>query len=843
MTQNKKITIIIIIIGIATLFSILLIRDTSAQSASVWFPDGQGDSYLVPVDSLWGLKVPGLATSTTGCLGVNSTGWISASGSACGTGVGGGGDNPGFDFITIGGTSHSASSTRPFYFGQGLLAASSTLGYLNVGYINATSTTATSTFAGGLTVNGTGFVVNQGVPANSFIVNTNGNVGIGTAVPQALLSLAEGTTAAGGIQFGSDTYLYRDGTGQLTLAGNTSTTNHGVLAITNSDSNENGAIITGFNPTLNTGNAVGIVWGEDSSAYNSTYFQFVKVGDNSSSNRMDMGFSNVSNFLSITGLTNATFSGALTVQGAGNSQFTGNVGIGIDPVYPFAVSGVTYLSNGNGDNFLPYTDGNDYISAPNIIFRNSSNGEVARIITSTGSVGIGTTSPYSLLSISNSASTAANTPLFTIASTTAGTATSTLMTVLANGNVGIGTASPTSKLQVTDIGNTYISLNSTANTPEVALSMNTNTDSSNLWLTGINDDSAKNYSITYGPAITLAGTKFLITTTGNVGIGTTTPGQKLSVAGDILGNNIIGSYFTGTSTATSTFAGGASIAGLATTKGLTITGGSLNLNATNYTVLDGNGLISTSGTLAVGAGTCITVNANDFAVTSNCTDAATVDSIEGASLLRSNASDNYTSGTLTFDAATTLSIAGTLNYTNSATSSFKGGILTSQGFSGFFGSFRNLELGDGTASSTLKFDTSDGGQITIATSTSGRDVVLGATVKTFWGVSIASTTIDLGAGFGRANAIIPIPAKHYGYSISHIQCSTWGGTNVVVDLGPDNSAGSNDITCTPTSTTTRQRITGSNVFTFGQGGFLRIISQSGTNNWVFITAVGTTTPQ
>ncbi|NCP47519.1 hypothetical protein GW844_04005, partial [bacterium] len=63
------------------------------------------------------------------------------------------------------------------------------------------------------------------------------------------------------------------------------------------------------------------------------------------------------------------------------------------------------------------------------------NGILAHNTYISGNVGIGTTSPYSLLSISNSVSTAANTPLFTIASTTAGTATSTLLTVLANGNV------------------------------------------------------------------------------------------------------------------------------------------------------------------------------------------------------------------------------------------------------------------------------------------------------------------------------------------------------------------------------------------------------------------------
>lgn len=57
--------------------------------------------------------------------------------------------------------------------------------------------------------------------------------------------------------------------------------------------------------------------------------------------------------------------------------------------------------------------------------------------TAAGLTGIGTTSPYSLLSVSNSLTTAANTPLFTLASTTGGISTTTVFTVLANGNVGI----------------------------------------------------------------------------------------------------------------------------------------------------------------------------------------------------------------------------------------------------------------------------------------------------------------------------------------------------------------------------------------------------------------------
>ena len=133
-----------------------------------------------------------------------------------------------------------------------------------------------------------------------------------------------------------------------------------------------------------------------------------------------------------------TTSPATTLSTQGNEYTTGGLGVGL-----LNTTTGTIQSSGNilggGTLALSGTTGTTTIAAGQGFTIGGSQFVVQQ---GSGRIGIGTTSPYSLLSISNSATTAANTPLFTIASTTGGNSTSTLMTVLASGNVGIGTASP-----------------------------------------------------------------------------------------------------------------------------------------------------------------------------------------------------------------------------------------------------------------------------------------------------------------------------------------------------------------------------------------------------------------
>jgi hypothetical protein len=173
-----------------------------------------------------------------------------------------------------------------------------------------------------------------------------------------------------------------------------------------------------------------------------------------------------------------------------------------------------------------------------------------------GNVGIGTTTPYAKLSVMNTLG--GTTDLFVVSSSTSGAATSTALVVNKLGYVGVGTAAPTVKFHVVgsasetlmQIG-TYFNmradgvLNWGASAAQGVMSW----DTGKVWVggTGGND-----FELFAGGSV-----KMKILTTGNVGIGSTTPSYKLSVEGtSSLGNQAIAGYFTATTTATSTFAGG-----------------------------------------------------------------------------------------------------------------------------------------------------------------------------------------------------------------------------------------------------------------------------------------------
>lgn len=335
--------------------------------------------------------------------------------------------------------------------------------------------------------------------------------------------------------------------------------------------------------------SLGIATSQWTTSGSDIYYNTGKVGVGSSTPNWKLSVAGIGSFddyvrasyFSATSSTaTSTFAGGLSV--AGSSGLTvlqsGNVGIGtISPIYPLDVRGsglfgitkkflITSDYAGSGDlvsgalvsgigsngsiSFAPSTDagsvsgkivfgyynGSSWKSA--LEYSNSSGGSNTSLILQKngGNVGIGTNGPSVNLHIYG---------------TNSGDVMSRIQNTNASGRAVYQTYNNVGDVwEFSSMGSSYAgTLFGVSRARKAELITNTDgvigTTNSNFLLFGTNSTEVMR-----------------ITAGGNVGIGTTTPGQKLSVAGDILGNNFIGSYFTATSTtATTTLAGGLSVAG------------------------------------------------------------------------------------------------------------------------------------------------------------------------------------------------------------------------------------------------------------------------------------------
>jgi hypothetical protein len=274
-----------------------------------------------------------------------------------------------------------------------------------------------------------------------------------------------------------------------------------------------------YNRTGNNNTAVGLYasWGSsgNSNSYNSSLGSYALYGVTTGNYNTVMGYQ--SGYSVTTGSKN-TFLG--TNAASTTSTGSNNIAIGYN---------ITFAS----------TTGSNQLNIGNLIFGTGVNGEGTNL--STGNVGIGTSSPWAKLTLQGMYGS--TTALFDIASTTSsGGATSSLFTVLANGNVGVGIVNPSQMLDVYGtsatafihgVGTVGLALTSTSNSARNLIFVN---DGNNMYLKNSSDTGGQfnirgstNNDVAQFSFGAPSGT-FMLTSAGNIGIGTTTPGSLLTIA-------------------------------------------------------------------------------------------------------------------------------------------------------------------------------------------------------------------------------------------------------------------------------------------------------------------------
>ncbi|MDD5165366.1 MAG: hypothetical protein PHG25_02405, partial [Candidatus Pacebacteria bacterium] len=158
------------------------------------------------------------------------------------------------------------------------------------------------------------------------------------------------------------------------------------------------------------------------------------------------------------------------------------------------------------------------------------------------------------------------------------------------GNVGIGTATPTRTLDVIGSNNGVAAVFRKANTAN-GVALGSNISNNNSMISGIaaNGTSfAQLYIDPYNSGVDIGSGALVVLSTGNVGIGTTSPYAKLSVVGQT-----VSSYFTATTSIASTFP-------YASTTALTVAGtNGLTVGSLNGPLQANNGVVSATSSVGV----------------------------------------------------------------------------------------------------------------------------------------------------------------------------------------------------------------------------------------------------
>ena len=402
-------------------------------------------------------------------------------------------------------------------------------------------------------------------------INSTGNVGIGTTTPQWLLNPASSTAPQLALSAGAGLaqWAFRNAGGNLYLAtttvAGTATTTTSALTIIGSTGNIGIGTTTPWAQFSIHPNALGNVPEFVIGSSTKTHLVVdgggnVGIGTTSPSQLLTVGNNNqftvaTTGAISIGGVANTngylnlggTWSGNTVAIGIREAQ-TLTPAAGVDaygfrlsPVFTVAASGTHSLFAALTTSGIAYTTGAGTVTnfvgidVPTITLDTQvTTGTGLRVAASTGAtnnyaatftggnVGIGTTTPWGLLSIHPNA-------LGTVPEFVVGSSSATHLIVTGGGNVGIGTTTPGSQLEVAG-GDTILRVSGSTIANQSIIRFRTN--ATNRWDVGVNDAIASSGG-TLEFSQSGAAPNMVILSSGNVGVATTSPWRTLSVTGTV----------------------------------------------------------------------------------------------------------------------------------------------------------------------------------------------------------------------------------------------------------------------------------------------------------------------